>query len=105
MHQPDNRLTPDFIRRAIMPALDDLEREWRADKEGQLEGGPGKGQAALVTVGLRDRDRFFSNVRSASSAHEPTTKRPHAGSQSRARPLDRGLLRQCAFWSGTCSLS
>ena len=45
----------------LNPALDDIEREWRADRRQELDGGPGTGKAALMTVGLRDRDRFFSN--------------------------------------------
>lgn len=50
----------------VLVALDDVEREWRADREQQLAGGPGTGKAALITVGLRDKDRFYSNVRRSS---------------------------------------
>ncbi len=28
-----------------------------------LEGGPGTGQASLITTGLRDKDKFYSNGR------------------------------------------
>ncbi|GAA93737.1 uncharacterized protein L969DRAFT_84810 [Mixia osmundae IAM 14324] len=59
-HAPDNRLVPELLG-AYSTALDDAERIWRADVDEELEGGPGKGQAALITIGLRDKDRFFSN--------------------------------------------
>ena len=58
----DNRLTSDLIHKGIMPALDIVEREWRerqraALKSKTLEGGKG----ALIIVGKRDQDKFFSN--------------------------------------------
>lgn len=53
-NRPDNRLTPDFINYGILEPLDDIEREWRADRKGELEGGPGTGAAALVTFGPSD---------------------------------------------------
>jgi hypothetical protein len=58
----DNRLTADLIHKGIMPALDIVEREWRerqrvALKSKALE----KGKGALIIVGKRDQDKFFSN--------------------------------------------
>lgn len=47
----DNRLTPDFISKALLPALDYVEFEFR--KSG--------GAAALVFTGEREKNKFFSN--------------------------------------------
>lgn len=58
----DSRLTHEFISRAFMPALDAVERHWRknwreAMKTKEKEGGRG----ALVIVGNRKQQKFFSN--------------------------------------------
>ena len=63
LHNGDeNRLTEQMIETAIKPALNIVERDWRAtwraatkakDKEG--------GKGALIIVGKRDQDKFFSN--------------------------------------------
>jgi len=54
-NRPDNRITPDFVQKSILPALDDVENDWR-----QMASSGG-GAAALVTYGPRDADRFYSN--------------------------------------------
>jgi len=60
-NRPDNRLTPALVDGAILPALNDVERAWRADRAGELIDGPGTGQAALITCGAIDAHRFYSN--------------------------------------------
>ncbi|KAJ7739320.1 ClpP/crotonase-like domain-containing protein [Mycena olivaceomarginata] len=58
----DNRLTPTLVDHALKPALDAVERHWReqwravenlTDKSG--------GNGAVIIVGRRDQDKFFSN--------------------------------------------
>jgi hypothetical protein len=58
----DSRLTEAFIESGLKPALDAVERHWReqwrtakasADKKG--------GGGALIIVGNRSQDKFFSN--------------------------------------------
>ncbi|KAJ3512883.1 hypothetical protein NLJ89_g3265 [Agrocybe chaxingu] len=61
-HGQDNRLTQELINKAFMPALDAAERQWRiqvrtAQKNGDKEGSKG----ALIIIGKRDQDKFFSN--------------------------------------------
>ncbi|KAJ2916582.1 hypothetical protein MD484_g3816, partial [Candolleomyces efflorescens] len=58
----DNRLTSELVNKGIMPALDEVERQWRAQwgkanetKKKEL------GKGALIFVGRRDQDKFFSN--------------------------------------------
>jgi enoyl-CoA hydratase/carnithine racemase len=69
----DNRLTHELITKAIMPALDAVEREWReqqrsALKNKKLEDAKG----ALIIVGKRDQDKFFSNgLDLANSSKDP----------------------------------
>ncbi|KAJ6631020.1 ClpP/crotonase-like domain-containing protein [Mycena sp. CBHHK59/15] len=58
----DSRLTPDLVDTGLKPALDAVERAWRAqwraaEKAKHLAGGAG----ALIIVGRRDQDKFFSN--------------------------------------------
>ncbi len=59
---PDSRLTTAFIKLGLLPALDAVERDWRhawraaretKDKEG--------GRGALIIVGNRGQNKFFSN--------------------------------------------
>ena len=58
----DNRLTADFIKSGMLPALDVVERDWRnvwrASKQTNDKQG---GRGALVLVGNRGQDKFFSN--------------------------------------------
>jgi len=59
----DSRLTVDLVDHGLKPALDAVEREWRgqwrvaAKNKEDKEGGKG----ALILVGRRDQDKFFSN--------------------------------------------
>jgi len=58
----DSRLTADLVNNGLKPALDAVERDWReqwrtASKTQDKAGGRG----ALIIVGKRDQDRFFSN--------------------------------------------
>ena len=58
----DNRLTHELINKAVMPALDIVEREWRAQRRTALETKNTEGgKGALIIVGRRDQDKFFSN--------------------------------------------
>lgn len=58
----DNRLTLELVDNGLKPALDTVEREWRkqwraAQRAKNLEAGRG----ALIIVGQKDQDKFFSN--------------------------------------------
>jgi len=58
----DNRLTTTLVNQGLRPALDAVEKHWRerwrnAWDAGDKEGGRG----ALIIVGRRDQDKFFSN--------------------------------------------
>ena len=63
----DSRLTKQMIDDALRPALDVVERHWNENrhldsttlKKDTLEGRGGEG--ALIIVGKRDQDKFFSN--------------------------------------------
>ncbi|GAA97786.1 uncharacterized protein L969DRAFT_83673 [Mixia osmundae IAM 14324] len=58
-NEPDNRLTTQLVT-AYLDALDVVEKRWRLDcRNSDRE--PAAGQAALITTGLRNKDRFFSN--------------------------------------------
>ncbi|KAL5526411.1 hypothetical protein ACEPAF_8134 [Sanghuangporus sanghuang] len=65
----DNRLTHELINGALKPALDVVEREWRevwraAQAANRLESTAGPvsdGRGALIIVGKRDQNKFFSN--------------------------------------------
>ena len=64
----DSRLTHEFIGQAVLPALDEVERSWRqqwreAAKTKSKEGGRG----ALIIVGNRKQNKFFSNGKSTCS--------------------------------------
>ncbi|GAA5953637.1 hypothetical protein JCM8115_004110 [Rhodotorula mucilaginosa] len=55
-NSPDNRLEPEFIRQALLPALDYVELAWhKAAKAGTHKGG------SLVITGARKVGKFFSN--------------------------------------------
>ena len=57
----DSRLTTEFLSTAFMPALNIVERDWRdawrAKQTGKDRGAPG----ALIIVGNKSQDKFFSN--------------------------------------------
>jgi len=66
----DNRLSHDLIDRALKPALDIVEREWRDQWRQAQASGASKanepanknaGRGALIIVGKRDQNKFFSN--------------------------------------------
>ncbi|KAF9484344.1 ClpP/crotonase [Pholiota conissans] len=69
----DNRLTHDLINKAMMPALDIVEREWRAQRRTAMEAKSVEGgKGALIIVGRRDQDKFFSNgLDFANSSKDP----------------------------------
>ncbi|KAF8222085.1 ClpP/crotonase [Tricholoma matsutake] len=59
----DNRLTSTVLNQGFKPALDAVERDWReqwrtAKRNKDKNGGKG----AVIIVGRRDQDKFFSNV-------------------------------------------
>ncbi|KAH9481638.1 Enoyl-CoA delta isomerase 3 [Psilocybe cubensis] len=61
-HGVDNRLTQTLINKAIMPALDAVEREWRVHQRASVANKkPEEGKGALIIVGKKDQDKFFSN--------------------------------------------
>jgi len=63
----DSRLTEALINDAFKPALDTVEKHWNEnrrnnpgnDQQGKTKGNGGEG--ALIIVGKRDQDKFFSN--------------------------------------------
>jgi hypothetical protein len=57
---PDNRLTHDLINKGLKPALDIIEREWRAQRAGGSKTGD-SAKGALIIVGSKNQDKFFSN--------------------------------------------
>ena len=61
----DNVLALAFINDAIRPALDVVEEEWRnslsAARAKGKSAGPDEGKGALIIVGKRDQNKFFSN--------------------------------------------
>ena len=59
-HGVDNRLTQEFIHKAFLPALDAVEREWRVAQRAAVKK-PQEGRGALIIVGKKDQDKFFSN--------------------------------------------
>ena len=61
---PDNRLTRAVVQTGLRPALDAAESEWRAARNAALKAkdkSDKAGAGALVIVGLRGQDKFFSN--------------------------------------------
>ncbi|KAF9561946.1 ClpP/crotonase [Agrocybe pediades] len=61
-HGKDNRLTQELINKAFMPALDHVEREWREQQRSALRNKKrDEANGALIIVGKRDQDKFFSN--------------------------------------------
>jgi len=58
----DNRLSEEFISNAISPALTAVEREWRSGwREARAKKDREGGKGALIIVGNRSQDKFFSN--------------------------------------------
>lgn len=67
----DSRLTHELINQGLKPALNTVEKEWRESwrihmKDQTVNKDEGKG--ALVIVGRRDQDKFFSNGVSSSAS-------------------------------------
>ncbi|PPQ88955.1 hypothetical protein CVT25_005054 [Psilocybe cyanescens] len=69
-HGADNRLTQTVINKGVMPALDAVELEWRERRRTSAHENKSKdksknpenaGRGALIIVGRRDQDKFFSN--------------------------------------------
>ena len=62
---PHNVLALTFINDAIRPALEVVEEEWRKSlKAARAEGksaATNEGKGALVIIGKRDQNKFFSN--------------------------------------------
>ncbi|KAG6898200.1 hypothetical protein C0992_003312 [Termitomyces sp. T32_za158] len=58
----DSRLTADLIDRGLKPALDTVERDWRESwRTSQKNKDKTGGKGALIIVGKRSQDKFFSN--------------------------------------------
>lgn len=58
----DSRLTTRMIDEALRPALDVVEHSWHAARDKQVNDvKDSKGAGALIIVGRRDQDKFFSN--------------------------------------------
>ncbi|KAJ7178849.1 ClpP/crotonase-like domain-containing protein [Mycena crocata] len=58
----DNRLTPNLVDLAIKPALDAVERHWRENwRAVQNSKDKSAGNGAVIIVGRKDQDKFFSN--------------------------------------------
>ncbi|KIY43795.1 ClpP/crotonase [Fistulina hepatica ATCC 64428] len=63
----DNRLTVGLINDGLKPALDQVERHWRAQwrmretKNSTTGAKVNDGRGAVIIVGRRDQDKFFSN--------------------------------------------
>lgn len=56
-------MTETLIEKAIKPALDAVEKHWRGERSaGQKDvNDKESGKGALIIVGRRDQDKFFSN--------------------------------------------
>lgn len=58
----DNRLTETLLAKALLPALDAVERAWRESwRAAQSAKDPEGGRGALIIVGNRAQNKFFSN--------------------------------------------
>ncbi|KAK0485093.1 ClpP/crotonase-like domain-containing protein [Armillaria novae-zelandiae] len=61
-HSNDNRLTLEMVDYGIKPALDAVERDWRAQWRTAQQNKDTEGaKGALIFVGARNQDKFFSN--------------------------------------------
>ena len=62
----ENRMTERFIVHGLGPALDAVERAWRANwRAGVAQKKPELCHGALMIVGNRGQDKFFSNGESS----------------------------------------
>ncbi|KAJ7242774.1 ClpP/crotonase-like domain-containing protein [Mycena haematopus] len=58
----DNRLIPNLVDHALKPALDAVELHWRKQwREAQNSKEKTGGNGAVIIVGRKDQDKFFSN--------------------------------------------
>lgn len=57
----DSRLTARLIDGALRPALDIVEKHWTNSRLTALAGSRQTGEGALIIVGKRSQDKFFSN--------------------------------------------
>jgi len=58
----DNRLTDVLVDDGLKPALDTVERHWREEwRESKKSKDKARGKGALIIVGKRGQDKFFSN--------------------------------------------
>lgn len=58
----DSRLTEELIDHGLKPALDAVEKHWREQwRAAQNSEGKEGGQGAVIIVGRRDQNKFFSN--------------------------------------------
>ena len=58
----DSRLTHELLSKAFLPALDDIERAWRSNwRVAQQSQDKNGGKGALIIVGNRKQNKFFSN--------------------------------------------
>lgn len=62
----DNRLTHTLINEGLKPALDAVEKDWRelrnaARAKADTAKDPHAGAGALVILGKKNQDKFFSN--------------------------------------------
>ncbi|KAF5392259.1 hypothetical protein D9757_001511 [Collybiopsis confluens] len=60
----DSRLTHDLINKGLQPALNTVEKDWRESLRLRFKdpkANKDEGKAALIIVGRRDQDKFFSN--------------------------------------------
>ena len=58
----DSRLTTRMFTEALLPALDVVERDWRDGwRKAQAAKDKKGGYGALIIVGKRSQDKFFSN--------------------------------------------
>jgi len=64
-HGHDNRLTETFIEKCLKPALDTVAEEWEqgwaASKEKGKAASEDEGKGALLIVGKKGQEKFFSN--------------------------------------------
>ena len=57
----DSRLTRVLINDGLRPALDAVEKDWREHRRATQAKGSEGGAGALVIVGKRGQNKFFSN--------------------------------------------
>ncbi|KAF9064177.1 ClpP/crotonase-like domain-containing protein [Rhodocollybia butyracea] len=60
----DSRLTHELVNQGLKPALNTVEKEWRESwrlRHRDQKANKGEGKGALIIVGRRDQDKFFSN--------------------------------------------